>query len=112
MLAQYGFSGFAVLHVVADTTAPAPLSNVSLNGTGLAVSGTGEAGATVSVTNAAGTVLGTAVVNADGYPLGAVNISVPFSRWNLEDARSQLAPKVINTARTISSATRSLRPVG
>ncbi|PWB37101.1 hypothetical protein DCO47_05690 [Pseudomonas sp. NDM] len=51
---------------VADTTAPAPLSNVTLNGTGLAVSGTGEAGATVSVTNAAGTVLGTAVVNAGG----------------------------------------------
>ncbi|QRK86623.1 BapA prefix-like domain-containing protein [Pseudomonas granadensis] len=51
---------------VADTTAPAGLSNVTLNGTGLAVSGTGEAGATVSVTNAAGTVLGTAVVNAGG----------------------------------------------
>ncbi|SDT16075.1 VCBS repeat-containing protein [Pseudomonas sp. Z003-0.4C(8344-21)] len=51
---------------VADTTAPAALSNVTLNGTGLAVSGTGEAGATVSVTNAAGTVLGTAVVNAGG----------------------------------------------
>ncbi|MBV4484611.1 BapA prefix-like domain-containing protein [Pseudomonas sp. SWRI153] len=51
---------------VTDTTAPAPLSNVTLNGTGLAVSGTGEAGATVSVTNAAGTVLGTAVVNAGG----------------------------------------------
>ncbi|QXI18036.1 BapA/Bap/LapF family large adhesin [Pseudomonas hamedanensis] len=51
---------------VADTTLPAPLSNVTLNGTGLAVSGTGEAGATVSVTNAAGTVLGTAVVNAGG----------------------------------------------
>lgn len=53
-----------------------------------------------------------AVVNADGYPLGAVNISVPFSRWNLEDARKHLAPKVINTARNIASATRSLRPVG
>ena len=53
-----------------------------------------------------------AVVNADGYPLGAVNVSVPFSRWNLEDARRQLAPKVINTARAIASATRSLRPVG
>ena len=53
-----------------------------------------------------------AVVNADGYPLGAVNISVPFSRWNLDDARKQLAPKVINTARSIASATRSLRPAG
>lgn len=49
-----------------DTTAPAPLSNVTLNNAGLAVSGTGEAGATVSVTNAAGTVLGSAVVNAGG----------------------------------------------
>ncbi|RDS87425.1 IclR family transcriptional regulator [Pseudomonas fluorescens] len=53
-----------------------------------------------------------AVVNADGYPLGAVGISVPISRWSLEDARKQLAPKVINAARTIASATRSLRPVG
>ncbi|WP_341782387.1 IclR family transcriptional regulator [Ectopseudomonas mendocina] len=53
-----------------------------------------------------------AVVNADGYPLGSVGISVPISRWNLEDARKHLAPKVINTARTIASATRSLRPVG
>lgn len=53
-----------------------------------------------------------AVVNADGYPLGAVGISVPISRWNLDDARKQLAPKVINAARTIASATRSLRPVG
>lgn len=53
-----------------------------------------------------------AVVNADGYPLGAVNISVPFSRWSLEDVRRQLAPKVINAARAIASATRSLRPVG
>jgi len=44
--------------------------------------------------------------------VSAVNISVPFSRWNLEDARKHLAPKVINTARTIASATRSLRPVG
>lgn len=53
-----------------------------------------------------------AVVNADGYPLGAVGISVPFSRWTLEDARKDLAPKVINAARTIASASRSLRPVG
>lgn len=53
-----------------------------------------------------------AIVNADGYPLGAVGISVPFSRWTLDDARKALAPKVINAARTIASASRSLRPVG
>ncbi|MHC8407041.1 BapA/Bap/LapF family large adhesin [Pseudomonas sp. TMB3-21] len=51
---------------VADTTPPTPLSNVTLNSAGLAVSGTGEAGATVTVTNAVGTVLGTAVVNGGG----------------------------------------------
>ncbi|MFP3926100.1 BapA/Bap/LapF family large adhesin [Pseudomonas sp. W5-36] len=49
-----------------DTTPPAALTNVALNGAGLQVSGNGEAGATVRVTNAAGVVLGTAVVNAAG----------------------------------------------
>ena len=49
------------------------------------------------------------VVNAAGYPLGRVNVAVPFSRWSLEDARRELAPKVINAARAISSAARSLR---
>ncbi len=49
-----------------DTTPPAALTNVALNVAGLQVSGNGEAGATVRVTNAAGTVLGTAVVNAAG----------------------------------------------
>ncbi|MFP3848163.1 BapA/Bap/LapF family large adhesin [Pseudomonas sp. W5-01] len=49
-----------------DTTPPAALTNVALNGAGLQVSGNGEAGATVRVTNAAGAVLGSAVVNAAG----------------------------------------------
>ncbi|WP_272905092.1 BapA/Bap/LapF family large adhesin [Pseudomonas petrae] len=49
-----------------DTTPPAALTNVALNVAGLQVSGFGEAGATVRVTNAAGTLLGTAVVNAAG----------------------------------------------
>lgn len=50
------------------------------------------------------------IVNSSGYPLGAINIAVPFSRWNLNDAQRDLAPKVINAARSISSAARSLRP--
>lgn len=50
----------------ADTTPPAGLSNLALNAGGLQLSGTGEPGATVSVTNAAGQVLGTAVVGAGG----------------------------------------------
>jgi len=49
-----------------DTTAPAGLSNLALNPGGLQLSGSGEPGATVRVTNAAGQVLGTAVVGAGG----------------------------------------------
>ncbi|UZJ57669.1 Ig-like domain-containing protein [Pseudomonas sp. KU26590] len=49
-----------------DTTPPAALTNVALNVAGLQVSGNGEAGATVRVTNAAGVVLGSAVVSAAG----------------------------------------------
>lgn len=49
-----------------DTTPPAGLSNLALNADGLQLSGVGEPGATVSVTNAAGQVLGTALVGAGG----------------------------------------------
>ncbi|MFC3441716.1 BapA/Bap/LapF family large adhesin [Sphingobium rhizovicinum] len=48
-----------------DTTAPAD-PNGSVTSDGTAVIGSGEAGATISVTNAAGTVLGTAIVGANG----------------------------------------------
>ena len=48
-----------------DTTAPAaPVAVVAADGT--SVSGSGEPGATVTVVNATGTVLGTALVNPDG----------------------------------------------
>ncbi|MDH0747150.1 Ig-like domain-containing protein [Pseudomonas sp. GD03842] len=57
----------------ADVTAPAPLSNLTLSGAGLLVSGTGEAGATVRITNASGTLLGTAVVNAAGTFTATLN---------------------------------------
>ncbi|MTH64004.1 IclR family transcriptional regulator [Paracoccus shanxieyensis] len=49
------------------------------------------------------------IVNADGRPLGAINIAVPFSRWTLADATARLAPLVVNTARSISNAARSIR---
>ncbi|MGO7251615.1 Ig-like domain-containing protein, partial [Rhizobium brockwellii] len=55
----------AVTLAAPDTTPPvAPTA--SINGDGTSVSGTGEAGATVTVRNAAGQVLGTAVVDAQG----------------------------------------------
>ncbi|WP_238214444.1 BapA/Bap/LapF family large adhesin, partial [Pseudomonas sp. PAGU 2196] len=49
-----------------DRTPPAAISNPVLSQDGKQLSGSGEAGATVQVRNAAGTVLGTAVVGADG----------------------------------------------
>ncbi|MDR2315740.1 MAG: Ig-like domain-containing protein, partial [Pseudomonas sp.] len=49
-----------------DFTPPAPLTAVVINADGSVVSGLGEAGATVTVSNAAGTVLGTGTVLADG----------------------------------------------
>ncbi|MDG9890784.1 BapA/Bap/LapF family large adhesin [Pseudomonas juntendi] len=49
-----------------DFTPPAPLTQVAINADGSVVTGLGEAGATVIVSNAAGSVLGTATVLADG----------------------------------------------
>ena len=49
-----------------DFTPPDPLTQVVINTDGSVVSGLGEAGATVIVSNAAGTVLGTGIVLADG----------------------------------------------
>ncbi len=49
-----------------DRTPPAAVSDTLLSGDGRQLSGSGEVGATVQVRNAAGTVLGTATVGADG----------------------------------------------
>jgi DNA-binding IclR family transcriptional regulator len=38
-----------------------------------------------------------------GAPVGAINISVPMTRWSLARARAELAPLVLETARAISS---------
>jgi DNA-binding IclR family transcriptional regulator len=52
------------------------------------------------------------IVDAAGIALGAVNISVPASRWRFEDAREQLVPALIETARAISAAGLSQRAGG
>nr|WP_314493774.1 BapA/Bap/LapF family large adhesin [uncultured Pseudomonas sp.] len=52
--------------MAADVTAPAQPVVVSLSGNGLVLSGTGEAGATVTVRSALGATLGTALVSAAG----------------------------------------------
>ncbi|WP_062382259.1 BapA/Bap/LapF family large adhesin [Pseudomonas abietaniphila] len=52
--------------VAGDTTAPLPLTDLAINATGTTVTGRGEIGATVTITSATGTALGTAVVGANG----------------------------------------------
>ncbi|MBD1599635.1 Ig-like domain-containing protein, partial [Pseudomonas typographi] len=49
-----------------DTTAPSALSSVAINAAGAQVTGVGEPGATVTVTDTTGVVLGTAQVSAGG----------------------------------------------
>ncbi|MEP7207305.1 MAG: IclR family transcriptional regulator [Casimicrobiaceae bacterium] len=44
-----------------------------------------------------------AVIDANGRPLGAVNISAPSTRWTMQRVHRDLAPLVIETARLIST---------
>lgn len=56
--------------------------------------------------------VGACIVNAEGRPLGSINISVPSSRWRPEDVISDLAPQLVNAARAVSSAAKGLKPPG
>ena len=47
--------------------------------------------------------VGSAVLDATGRPLGAVNISAPSTRWTMARVHKELAPLVIETARLIST---------
>ncbi len=55
----------------ADDTPPSAATGLAVNAAGTILSGQGEVGATVTVTNSAGTVIGTGIVTADGsFTLG------------------------------------------
>ena len=54
--------------------------------------------------------IGACIINAEGKPLGSINISVPFSRWSVDQVLTELGPKIVNTARAISTAARGLKP--
>lgn len=53
--------------------------------------------------------VGACIVNGEGFPLGAINVSVPYSRWKLPDVIRELAPQVVNAAHTISNAAKGIR---
>lgn len=61
-----GEASVPVPYVAADSTAPGAVGDLAISANGSTLSGTGEAGATVTVRDAAGTVLGSAIVGADG----------------------------------------------
>lgn len=61
-----GNSSAPVSVIAPDTTAPVPPADFALIDAGLTLTGTGEAGATVQVRNAIGTILGTDIVAQDG----------------------------------------------
>ncbi|WP_151446465.1 IclR family transcriptional regulator [Lacisediminimonas profundi] len=43
------------------------------------------------------------VVNAEGIPVAAVNISVPEARWTIARVEQELAPQVVRAAKAISA---------
>ncbi|GAA3263739.1 hypothetical protein GCM10020258_29450 [Sphingomonas yabuuchiae] len=83
-----------------DLTAPlAPLGTVSADGT--LVTGTGEPGATVTVRDAAGQVLGTAQVAADGsfsVPLASAQLNGQILSVVQADAAGNVSPPLALTA--------------
>ena len=44
------------------------------------------------------------IFNAQMQPIGALNVSVPNSRWTVERAEQELLPLVLDTARAVSQA--------
>jgi DNA-binding IclR family transcriptional regulator len=48
------------------------------------------------------------LLDAQGHPLGAVNIAVPSPRWQLEDVLARLVPQLLKTTATINRELRQL----
>lgn len=92
----------AAAYTAADTTAPEAVTNLAVSADGATLTGTGEAGATVTVRAADGSPLGTAVVGADGrfsvalVPAAITGESVSVvqadAAQNVSPAQSILAP--------------------
>lgn len=44
------------------------------------------------------------ILDANGYPIAALNVSVPTSRWTADTVRAELVPIILETANAISLA--------
>jgi VCBS repeat-containing protein len=95
----------AVPYTAADLTAPVPVSNLAVAPNGATLTGLGEAGATVSVTNALGVVIGTgnvasngtfSVTLAPGVTAGdALSVVQTDAALNVSPATSVTAPGIL-----------------
>ena len=96
-----GESSVTIPVTAPDITGPAAASDLVVNNDGLLLTGRGEVGATVTVTNAQGTVLGTAVVSATGsfaVPLASAQIDGQALQVTLTDAAGNPSPAAGITA--------------
>lgn len=50
------------------------------------------------------------IFNGAGYPVAAINVSIPTSRWDVARVESELVPLVVKTAMDVSRA-QGVRPV-
>ena len=89
-----------------DFTPPAVLTNVIINADGSVVSGNGEAGATVTVSNPAGVVVGTSIVLADG----TFRVELDPPQINLEPLSVQQADPPGNVSEPVGVIAPDLTP--
>ena len=92
--------------VTPDFTPPAVLTNVIINADGSVVSGNGEAGATVTVSNPAGVVVGTSTVLADG----TFRVELDPPQINLEPLSVQQADPPGNVSDPVGVVAPDLTP--
>jgi large repetitive protein len=111
----------AAVATAPDITPPAPPTGVAINGEGTVVTGTGEAGATVEVRDAGGTLLGSATVAANGSFAVSLNdpqtagealaVTLRDPAGNLSGAAPLIAPFDIDAFDNTASASLNLVPV-
>ena len=89
-----------------DFTPPAVLTNVVINADGSVVSGNGEVGATVTVSNPAGVVVGTSIVLADG----TFRVELDPPQINLEPLSVQQADPPGNVSEPVGVTAPDLTP--
>ncbi len=53
--------------------------------------------------------IGAAILGEDGFPVAAINMSGPTSRWTLAELRTKLSPVLLQTARAASRARHRAR---